>query len=301
MKIRWYQYLFIGLVLFYLLFVLLTPIDGATVRRFHANEMQIRMLGFSISVIISAVWLFAMYGSVRFKSYAESIKKSKEGPGFERIAMGLMILAISLPLNGIVTNVLRALALSNPDLAYLPSLARSYLPLIYQMISFVIISRGAAMLLDTLRPKVIKTENHWTALVLVVCACLFTWVALARPFGGTVESVYYMPTWVALITIIIPQIFVWYLGIHSAYQLYLYRKRTHGLLYRRVLSYLVSGIVTVTLVAIMLQVMVILGDKIARLNFTPTLIIVYVFIAFYAVGYGLIAWSARTLKKIEEV
>jgi hypothetical protein len=50
-----------------------------------------------------------------------------------------------------------------------------------------------------------------------------------------------------------------------------------------------------------LQFLTTITEQLNRLNLAPLLIVLYLLIAFYAVGYALVARGAKKLKKIEDV
>lgn len=302
MRIKRFQYLFLMLVVGYILLTLVTPIDAATTARYHLSEMQVRMIGLTISVPLALIWLVALYGYTRFKTYAETIAKEKEGKAFSEIAKGIMVLALSLPLTSIISSLLRQLALAQPDMATAVSIGRTYLPIIFQIIAFMYLANGAAKLLDTLRPK-FSRKPYSPAIVLAFISfiSLFTYVIVARPLGGTVEANYAMPAWAVVLTVVIPLIFAWYHGAIAIHQLYIYRKKVMGSLYQHMLTDLVAGLAMIAGIAIMVQILASISESLSKLNFTPILMMVYILLALYAVGYGLLAKGARRLKKIEEV
>ena len=296
-----FQYLYIILVLGYLLLTLLTPIDPATAQRYHLSEMQLRMISMTVSLPLAAIWLVALYGYTRFQAYTEAIAKEKEGTAFKEITLGIMILALYLPVASITTALLRSLALSYPAFASYMVIGRSYIPVIFQVVAFSLLASGSAKLLQLLRPKITLRYADYVMAGLVFAASVFTYIIVARPFGGSVSENYALPTWAVVMTLVAPFLFAWYKGGLAVYQLYLYRKHASGHLYRHMFKNLVAGLAAITVTAILIQVVSSVSVGLTKLNFTPLLILVYVLIALYAVGYGLLARGARQLKKIEEV
>ena len=301
MRMKRFQYLYIVLVLGYLLLTLLTPVDPATTQRYHLSELQVRLVGMTVSVPLALIWLGALYGYTRFQAYSQAIAKEKEGKAFQEITRGIMLLALYLPFTSISSSLVRWMTLENPGLATYGVIGKSFVPVVFQLLAFSFLASGSAKLLKLLRPKVTIRYTDYAIAGMIFLASMFTYIVVARPFGGSVANNYALPAWLVVLTIVIPFLFAWYKGALKVYQIYLYRKHVVGNLYREMLKNLVAGLSTIIVSAILIQVLASVSASLTRLNFTPLLILVYVLIAIYAVGYGLLARGARQLKKIEEV
>lgn len=296
-----FHYLYLILVLGYLLLTMLTPVDAAAMQRYHLSEPQLRLLGMTVSIPLAVIWLVALYGYTRFQAYSDTIAKAKEGKAFKEITKGLMILALSLPATALASSILRLITSDHTGLTGYAVIGRSYLPLIFQLLAFSLLASGSAKLVKLLKPKVTRTIADWVIIGLIAAASLFAYLIVARPFGGTVADNYSLPAWVVVLTLVIPFLFAWYKGGLAIYQLYLYQRRVNGPLYRRIVADLVAGLSTITIIAILIQALVSVTEKLNRLDFTPLLTLVYALVFLYAIGFGLVARGARQLKKIEEV
>jgi uncharacterized membrane protein YwzB len=115
------------------------------------------------------------------------------------------------------------------------------------------------------------------------------------------ENVYFLPIWIIVLSIIIPYLYSWFVGLLAAFEMILFAKHSKGLLYRQALSYVGYGIATVIISSIFVQFL----DSVFTL--TGDLSINYVFVTAYlaeiilASGFVLIAIGSNKLKRIEEV
>jgi len=129
----------------------------------------------------------------------------------------------------------------------------------------------------------------------------YTWIITTRPVGPNGDSSYYLPTVVILFTLGIPYVYIWCKGTVAAYQLYVYKSRVRGSIYRGALNSLALGIGSVIILSIFLQLLITISARLLTLNLSPRLGIVYVLVALIGVSYGLIARGSKRLKQIEEV
>lgn len=301
MKSKGLVYTYGLIVLAYIAVVLFLPLDPATLERYSLSEINLRLLSLGIALPLSAIWLMSLYGFIRFRNYAKSIEHEKEGQAYAALARGLMILSFSLPLNSLLTSVLNYIALKNPGFADTSIIIRNYSSLLYQMAAFYILSRGAAGLLMSLKPKIKIFHTHWSIGGIILFSSIFTWLIAAEPFGGKVEDTYHLPGVVVLLTLVIPYLFTWYAGLMAAHRLNVFNRKVTGETYKKILVKLVAGICVIISLSIFIQVIVAFSERLTRLNFTPLLTLIYILLLGYVVGFGLVAKGASDLKRVEEV
>lgn len=302
MKNKPYTYLFLILVTLYLGMVVRLPSDPVALERYHITQSKAHLLGLTIAIPLTLVWLAALYGFLRFKSYADTVSETREGLPFRYLANGLMVLAFSLPITSIISSLLTYMAVHNRDLLPLATIMRNYLNLIFPLIAFTLLAKGADGLVKFLRPIKTLPYPRYSSLGLIIASSLYTFLIIGRPWGGAGgDMVYFLPTWVVVLTIAIPGLYIWHKGALAAYRLYIYKQKVKGVVYKNSFSDLLMGLGTIVVLSISLQIMLTLSERLNRLHLTPLLIIIYILVATYAVGYGLVARGAQQLKKIEEV
>ncbi len=295
--------LFICLSLLYALVVLLGPVDPAVLARYHLTVSKTHQLNLTVVFPYLLIWASAFYGFSTFKKYARIIKDTPEGPGFENISRGLGFLAFSLPVNSLVASSFSATVAEHQSYLAPLSIIRNYLAIILPLLAFITISNGAEKLFGLIKSRKTKvhTSDLWTIITLLI-ASLFSWLMIARPADNrNPVNVYFLPNWLIVTTLTVPYLYTWYRGAMAAYYISRYQRNVKGQLYRDSLRFLSSGIFAVILLNIFIQLITTLSGRLYRLQLTPILLVVYLLIAMYAVGFGLIAAGAKRMKRIEEV
>jgi hypothetical protein len=302
MNKKTYTWVFIALVGLYLVLLLITPTDPKVLDRYDLSQSEARLLNLSIALPISAVYLSALYGFLRFRSYWFSVRKSREGEPLKHIMNGLMILAFSLPISAVLSTIFNYITLRNPDFLALATLLRSYLTLIFSFVIFMLIFRGAEQLMQTLKKKQPFALERPNVPLVIAGTSLFTWLITARPAAEAGDPATYLPPeWVVILTIVIPYMYIWTKGIMAVLKLQHYKDNVQGYVYQRAIANIAKGIGIIIFLSIILQLLTALSAILLRLDLGPLLILLYVLVALYAVGYGLVARGAKKLKLIEEV
>lgn len=290
---------FVASAVVYAAVVLLLPADPAVLERYDITQAGARLLNLSIIVPAEAIWFTALYGYIRLKSYARLISESAEGAPFNRLADGLGILALSLPLRGVVSAILNHLAINDPGLETVATVVSNYTGLAFALVSFMLIASGARGLLLSLHSRQGDgLISNYAVLALVLLSSIFTWLILSGPTG---TDAYETPDWVVILTLAVPYLFAWYQGALATYRLYIYKSRVSGLLYRQAFGNIAAGIGLILLLSILIQLITTISERLNRWDLTPVLLLVYLLVLLYAVGFGLVARGAKKFKKIEEV
>lgn len=287
-----------GLVLLYALTSIFSPFDTETINRLGTDESTIRLLIITIIIPISLIWMLAFYGYSRINSYAESLKNHTDGHGFKLIAQGLLLLAVGLLLGGVTDSLLNIFLDDYREHESTIGVIKNYISVIFSLLTFTFIGRGASMLIGLLKIKNTEFNQHCWVTVGAFLSSLFTFLVLIRPEDG--HKVYYVPDIIILITIVLPFSYAWYRGLLAAYHLAIYERRVKGSLYKKALWRLHTGIVAIVIASIMLQFLIAVSASLTYLNLTPLLLIIYVLVLVIGSGYLLIASGARNLQKIEE-
>lgn len=295
-------YLFIALAAVYAAMVLILPADPATLERYDITQAGARLLNLTVILPAEAIWFAALYGYIRLKSYTRLIGGSAEGSPFNRLADGLGILALSLPLRSVVSAVLNHLAVNDPGLDAVATVVSNYTGLALSLVSFMLIASGARGLLLSLRSRNRDGPvSNYAVLALILLSSIFTWLILSGPAGsGAVTEAYQTPPWVVILTLAVPYLFAWYQGALATYRLYIYKNRVGGHLYRRAFGNLSAGIGLILFLSILIQLVTTVSERLNRLELTPVLLLIYLLVLLYAVGFGLVARGAKQFKKIEE-
>ena len=303
MKNKFFINLFVLLTATYVVLGMVLPSDPAVLAKYDISQLQARLLNLTIVIPIVIIWLTALYGFIRFRSYGALVHDSKEGAALNYLSTGLMILAFSLPVTSILSSLLSYLALNHTELLPSTTIVRNYTSLLFSLGAFILISKGARGLTGTIkkRPAHILSNERMVQFIIILSS-IFTWLLITKPLrGDSTINYYYLPEWLLIFTIAIPYLYAWYKGIIASYNLRQYTKGVNGTVYKQAFGDLAKGIAVVVFVSVFIQVITTLSAQLNRLNLTPLLLLIYLLVILYAIGFGVVARGAKKLKKIEEV
>jgi hypothetical protein len=268
--------------------------------QYNLSQTQARLISLSIAIPAVLINLMAIYGFLKLNRYTQHIKKTKEGGAYHTLTLGLMVLTFSLPLLAIMSALFRFNTTNNPGLIPSLTIIDNYISLLFPLLAFLIIAKGACELVDTLKGKGQNTRERPALLTGIILASSFTWLVTVQPLDNGVNNVYFLPNWILVITLVIPYVYVWCKGIAAAYNLYVYKKKVSGNVYRKAVGYLSYGIGIIISLSIVIQMLTTVSAQLSSLALGPILGIVYLLLGLYVLGYAMVARGARKLMLIEE-
>lgn len=306
-KFNRYYVILILFIIAYAVAVLKLPVDNsATNARYGLTNRSAQILSMTILVPLVVIWWSAFMGFVKVKQYAAAVGQSKDGRALKVLGDGLMLLAFSLPINSILNTLRTYITNQNPSLTPSATIAYNYVSLAFTLAGIWLVAFGARKLAGTLEKKPYTLNQAILASAFTAFCIFYTYITLTDPVrevggGITGRAAYYLPDFLVLGTIVIPYIFLWFLGFRAAYHIQLYRLNVPGILYRKALGYLAAGIAFVVVSLMVLRLTTSMTSFLGELSLKYLLAFVYFLLILIGVGYVLIARGARRLKKIEEV
>ncbi len=299
---RVYVGIFALLMLTYIVLNFTLPTDPQSLEKYQLTQTGARLLTFTFVAPLIIIYTAAFYGFIRFDDYADKVRKTKEGPHFQKLAVGLMILAFSLPIQSIIGSLFNYVKHGNEGLVPVVTVFREYTLLIFAFAAVFMIAKGAEGLFETLRKSKKKTiPSNYALIGTIIIASVYTWLITAESSTAVAEPAHYLPDWLIVLTLAIPYVFVWCIGIRAALQLHHYQNGIKGVIYKRAFDYLSRGVGVIIFISIFLQFITTLTEHLNRLSLAPLLLVFYFLVALYGVGYGFVARGAKKLKQIEEV
>lgn len=282
-----------------LLLNLVLPANAATMQAYHLSTTAYHVLILLIYLPLAAIWFTAFYSYKTMQDYTALIKKTEEGQSFYKVSRGLEWLAWGAPLSSILAVVLYAIVHNNTGFYNTAIVIEHYVSLLIAVVAFTYIGIGTHQLAAR-QPRPSSYSIQLIMLLFTAFGVLYSFFTFNQVTSSHLNP-YGLPLWVILLTIIIPYLYAWYMGLFSAYEILLYRRKATGLLYKRALTYIASGISTIIASSIMVEFVTSGTKYLTRLNLNAILFIVYVFLVISAVGYLLVALGTKRLKRIEEV
>lgn len=296
------RYILVTIVYTVLIFVLPT---NATVMHEHSlTALQYRVLVFAIALPSLMAWLAAFVGYARLHQYAKAVADTPEGPSFKQLAKGCTWLAWSLPVPVIMTFILNAYANTHPDFRPTAIILSNYIYLVFPLVALTLIGM-ASRALTTSASLTFSVARARSIIVAYIVAgllyCYFTFQHFDLTSLSSASNPYYLPLWLMVVSVIIPYLYSWFIGLLAAFEIAIFSKNVKGVLYRQALRMLVTGLVVVVLSSIALQYINTVSPRVGYTVLDSKLIIMSVFRVMTGLGFVLIAIGANRLQKIEDV
>ena len=276
-----------------LAYVVATWLSPVGDNRFGLSLVQIRLLRSVLVLPVIAIWGLAVFGASRFKAYSRTIKESQDGRALDRLSNGLLVIAAGLIISSLFAS-LRGWAVGL-NLTEGFTITANYLLLVFPLVGFGLMFIGSRQLLRVAAAKRLD-PRIW--LVLAMLAAIIYVYARGITSNGTTGASYLPPAWLWL-TVVVPYILTWLLGAGTIINLGTYQRAVKGIIYRKVLRLLTLGLYVVVSFSIGLQLLALLQGQWQTAGLGWRLVALGLVLAFYGLGYLLIAAGAKRLAKIE--
>lgn len=288
----------------YFLLTFILPANKIAMSQYHLSAVQYHVLLFVVVLPAFGIWFAAFYGYTKLRAYARAIHKTAEGDDYQQLATGCGWLAYSLPISALTSIILASIANAQSEFHPTAIILTNYESLLLPLIAFSLLSSSARNL--TAKAKLRLTIGRARSIIVVfvlggVLYCYFTFRQFDLSSISSANNAYYLPVWLALITVIVPYLYSWFIGLLAAYEITLFAQQSKGVLYRQALGYVGFGITAVIVSSIALQYVTSVVPRTGSLSLNTVLAAVYAADTVSAVGYVLIAVGATRLKRIEEV
>jgi hypothetical protein len=299
-------FVYMPLITVYLLMSLLYPTDPATIHKYHLDLTAARAVSLGVAIPFIAIWLIAFYGSYALKEYSLRIKRHRDGAAFVMLATGVQITALYLPIRAVTKAVLNYTAHLHPVLAPYTTTVITYVNLLFPLVGFICINRAAKQLTDMAKARASLRALHLLGLTFIglgvlYCYVIFTSKGDIAPTNWLITTQQYIPTFLRITTVMIPNLYMWLVGLIAVYEIYLYQKYAQGVLYRQALRLLSIGLAAVIASSILLQFITALSPHLTKLSLRNTLVITYSMLFLLGAAYITIARGVQQFKKLDEL
>lgn len=292
------------LAVFYIALIFLLPANGVTRQAYGFTAFEYHVVALLVAFPTLAVWLAAFIGYSQLRGYARSIRKTPEGIHFDQLAGGCTWLAWSLPVSVMVPLVLDALADAHPGFHASSIIISNYVSLVLPLVAFSVIAGASRGLLASVKIRLTLVNARLIIigfLLLGVLYCFFTFRHFDLTSLGASHNPYYLPLWLMLMTVTVPYLYAWFMGILAALEITLFRRHVRGILYKRPLGLLVAGLLLVILSSVAQQYTASVAPRLGHLALDHSLLLILFFRLINGAGFVLLAFGANRLQKIEEV
>lgn len=290
---------FTTFALLYLILAITLPPNTPTAQQYNLSASEYHILMILVSLPLLVAWYSAFYGYGRLSEYVSLVHRSPTGKPLTHITAGLKVLAWGLPITSILSNLLGGIVHGHPRFAPTAFILIHYASLLVALLAFTLISRGSRGLSDTIKLRPSLYSTRWIMLLFTALGVTYSYVLIRA--AETKSNAFYLPMWLILLTIVIPYLYAWFMGLFAAYEIFLYSKHSKGLLYRRSLGLLGSGIGITIITSVIFQSLQSDTTRLRRISLSWLFVAVYLLLLLYATGFLMISRGANRLKRIEEV
>lgn len=296
--------IFFGLAIIYVLGTVLPSPDTSTLKKYDITATQLRVLIITIVLPYVIIWTLSLIAYLRFRAYSRSIRNDKDGEAWHEVTKGILWIALSLPIFSTVNTLSSLLYRQTPS--WTSNLVRFdvYLAMIVMAIGIWYVYKGSGKLLSLVHKYRFQTSLT-LVLGFIAFAVVYTFMTLndpARsvPTGAIERATYYEPDWAILLTITIPRLLMWFLGLQALYNITVYFAKTRGKIYKSALVNLAQGLGIILGATIFLRVLQTLNSVLAVSGLGLMLVIIYLLLVALGIGYFLMDRGARKLEILEK-
>jgi len=273
-------------------------------RAFHLSSLGYRLALLTASLPLIAAWLVAFAGHAKLSEYTNMIRKTPEGPYFEKLAAGTGWLAWSLPVPALAALLLNALGNECRVFYSVSIIMVNYLNLLFALVAFSIIGAASRGLITHAKLKFSITASRVIVLIFLVAGvayCYLTFRHLDLSSVASTHNPYYLPVWLMVLSVIIPYLYAWFVGLLAAYEIVLFGQRAEGVLYGQSLRLLASGLTVIIGSSVILQYIHGIQPRSNHLIFGAQTVWGVLLHMVAGIGFVLLLLGASRLKRIEEV
>jgi hypothetical protein len=290
--------LYLGLVITYSALTFFGTSEAAA-ERYNVSHLHYQLLNLSVTIPYMLIWLAGFYGYQKLAAYAGRIKKTKDGKHVNLLAKGIFMLVLWPPLSSILATSATALKLSYPGVEAAGVLINGYFNLLWPFIGFILIGTAARRLTDLAKLRPTARAVHMFGILVITLGVIYA--QLVSYAYDESPGRFHMPYWVVVLTLVIPYIYMWFVGLWATHLLYLYQHKVPGVIYRRSWRLLSLSVGAIIIMQIIIQYLGTIVSKLAEMSINKYVLVIYVVLILLAVGYILLARGAKRLQKIEEV
>jgi hypothetical protein len=275
------------------------PPDPQALHLYHLTSLSYRLVIFFLLLPYALIWYAAFYAFAKLSEYTRFLKNAKEEKAFRRITAGMGILAFGLVIPTIISTILNEIAAYHHGFKAADAIISHYIELVVALTSFTYLGSGARMLASSGKIRTSLNGARLFGLIFIIIGVSFTRASVTEHhYAG---NPYYLSIFPLVITLVIPYLYTWFIGMICAFDFWLYSKSIKGVLYKKAFSQLSSGLAVTIVGLIAIQFVTSAYGNRTDESLTFILILIYALLGTLILGLSLMALGTNKLKKIEEV
>jgi hypothetical protein len=301
---RWVIYGAVSLVWLVYAALNLHTSQSVTAESLRVSQEALYLLRLTVDIPFLITWLAAAAGW----RYMRQFSRSKRLKGFEQAAYKLLAGGLGLLTLSLITSTFGSslrYAFYDPDTVRLVTITTNYMAIVLPLAAFGLTYRGATYLVSNSINADNRAVRVWIlSIPLSIIAALFGALIFTNPIRHMGEALnqpatYYLSDPIILVTLMLPALVSWFLGLLTVLQLerYLYGSVTKG--QQAGLVPVFNGLLAVVSGSILAQAILALGDtRLYSYGLVIVLFLVYLLLLMQSLGYGLIVLGAQRLRRL---
>lgn len=299
---KWHNKMFLLFVILAILYAFINLVVApprATLEKYHMSSTSLRVLNTTVVLPVIAVWFLALYGYQKLYDYSQQLEGSKEGTYVKELAVGILVLALWLPVSSTTSAVLNLAARNHPEMLAPATIITNYLSLLFPLVALFFINSAARKLSDLSSLRLAPRNINFMALALIIAGVAYGF--LVANAQNDLDTIYHLPMPVVLATLVVPYIFSWFLGLLAVFYLHSYGKSVPGIIFRKSWNKFAFGLVWIIMCLIGLQYTTAVSAKLGDIPIGALLLLIYGLLLLIGLGFAFLAAGAKKLKMIEDV
>lgn len=292
--------LFILFAAIYIVHSVLAAYDPDLQAQYSLTRTQAMALLLTIAIPYIAIWFTALYGYIRLRMYARSIKRTRDGRGMWQLSNGVLWLILWLPINTLLGEAASFTIDRSSGLAVVAKYVSLYVGQAILLLAFYLLSEGTKKLVRLAKPRTFRWRPKLMMLLFWLGAGFYIFLVLHNPEAASGTEAHALPTWLLLDTVILPRLLGWYWGLQAIWHLYLYAKFISGKIYRLGLAYLATGLGVVIACIIALRYLSTMSSVTGG-GLQVILLAIYPLLIVIGAGFLLTTRGTGELARIEQV
>lgn len=274
------------------------PPDPKDLAQLNTTSTAYRLAVAALLVPYLLIWYASFYAYAKLKEYSAPLRGTKDGEPFRKITIGIGILAFGLVVPTIISLVLNNVAMHDRSYETTASIVMRYLTLFPGVLAFLMVYSGSRDLLTSVRGGLGRLDFRWHAPWFLLLGVVFAHLTIQNHFES---DPYHLPLGVLIVTVIVPYLYGWVVGLLGAYNLKIYASAVKGSLYKKAVRQFATGITMLVVASIAIQFITLTLQERYKNSLGAILVIDYVLLMVILAGLIFMALGTRKLKRIEEV
>lgn len=303
------SYLWIIVVsLLYVWFSFTAPIDADSAAAFGLSTIQLRLVQVTIILPIVGSWIIGVIGYNQLLRFGNTTPFADQQTAFKRIAVGIMLLVSSSILPAFLNIIRNRLENTVSDIGVITTIISNYMDVFLPLVGLALIFVAIKSLAQSVNAPKLSFGKLTVAGVLVIAlSVLNVWLVFtndARQVATTVggQATYYVSDSIIILTLLIPTIITWCIGIIGVMYSFHYQRFAVGIVFKTAIARFTWGLIFVLVATIMLQLLQSLGGtRLLAIGTEGILGIIYLFIILQTVGYLCIALGSKKFTVVEKI